>query len=264
MTDVKQPNSPRAQENEFEQMLEFMVAQIGQRFENGVLKQLNQSTVEKFADAQTGNYARVTMRLANQVRRKIRRQFNNERIEAMVADILRKTDARAQQQLYRQVENAIGISTKALMVKEGMKPAINALILETVEWVKKLREESLEAFTTNTLHAMTTGSSLEDVMQQFKGVVEKRKNHAKFLAHNQIQNFNSVTSKLRVQKLGITKAIWDTADDDRVRPSHADRDGKEFDLSEGLYSSMDGKHLIPGVDYNCRCTARYIIPEDEV
>jgi len=261
--EIKQPGSPRAQENELADMLEFMVEQITQRFENNVFKELNKSTVEKFEDAQTGNYARVLLKLSNQTRRKIRRQFDNERIEAMVRDTLRKTDRRAQQQLYRAVENAIGISTTALAAREGMTYTLNALMTETSEWVKKLRDETLEQFTTNTLHAMTTGDSLENVMEQFRNVAEKRKGHAKFLAHNQIQNFNSITSKIRVQKLGIKKAIWETADDDTVRPSHRDRDGKEFDLAEGLYSSMDGEYLIPGVDYNCRCTARYILEDEE-
>lgn len=263
MKEVKQPSSPRAQENEFEQILEFMVEQIAQRFENQVLKELNKSTVEKFADAQTGNFAKVLLSLSNKVQRKIRRQFNNERIESMVADILRKTDKRSQQQLYNQVENAIGINTKQLISREGLTYRINALIAETSQWVKKLRDESLEKFTNNTLHAMTMGQDLGELMEQFRSVKEERKNHAKFLAHNQIQNFNSVTTKLRAQKLDVKRAVWDTADDDSVRPSHADRDGKEFDLSEGLYSSVDGKYLIPGVDYNCRCTMRLVLGEEE-
>src|SRR5699024_5696444 len=126
--EVKQPNSPRAQENEFEDILEFMVSQITERFENGVFKEMNKTTVEKFEDAaQEGNYARVMLRLASRVRRKIRRQFDNDRIEAMAADVLRKTDRRAQQQLYEAVENAIGISTKALAAREGMTQQINAL-----------------------------------------------------------------------------------------------------------------------------------------
>jgi SPP1 gp7 family putative phage head morphogenesis protein len=261
--EIKQPSSPRAQENEFEQILEFVVEQIAQRFENQVLKELNRSTVEKFADAQTGNFAKVLLSLSNKVQRKIRRQFNNERIEAMVSDILRKVDKRQQQQLYNQIENAIGINTKRLISREGLTPQINALIAETAQWVKKLRDESLEKFTNNTLHAMTMGQNLGDLMEQFRNVKEERKGHAKFLAHNQIQNFNSVTTKLRSQKLGVKRAIWDTADDDTVRPSHADRDGREFDLSEGLYSSVDGKYLIPGVDYNCRCTMRLLLDEED-
>ncbi len=264
-SEIQQPTSPRAQENEFEDILEFIVEQISERFENNVLKELSKDAArEKFEDAiPGGNYARMLVKLSNRVQRKIRKQFNNERIEAMVADTLRKVDKRQQQQLYAAVEKAIGISTTALAAREGMTYQINALVTETSQWVKKLRDETLEAFTNNTLHAMTTGDSLETIIGQFKELVEKRKGHAKYLAHNQIQNFNSVTSKLRVQKLGIKRAVWDTADDDSVRPSHADRDGKEFDLSEGLYSSLDGEYLIPGIDHNCRCTARYVLEDEE-
>jgi uncharacterized protein with gpF-like domain len=59
----------------------------------------------------------------------------------------------------------------------------------------------------------------------------------------------------------VKRAVWDTAGDESVRASHIGRDGEEFDLAEGLYSSMDGKWLLPGVDYNCRCTARYILDD---
>ena len=44
-------------EQEIENFLLFMSEQIGQRFNNQVLKKLNQTTVEKFKDEQTGNFA---------------------------------------------------------------------------------------------------------------------------------------------------------------------------------------------------------------
>lgn len=217
-----------------------------------------------FTDAkQLGNYAKRFLTLTNGVKRKILKQFDNKRITAMVADKLRKVDRRQQQQLYNAVERAIGIDTKRLMRRDGMSEQINALIAETSMWVQKLRDETLEAFTTNSMFAMTQGQGLDDLLKQFSDIKEQRKGHAKFLARNQVQNFNSVTSKVRAQKLGIKKAIWDTANDESVRPSHSDRDGKEFDLSEGLYSSIDGKYLIPGVDYNCRCTARYVLDDED-
>lgn len=121
----------------------------------------------------------------------------------------------------------------------------------------------LEKFTNNTLFAMSQGESLDTIVSQFDGIVSERKNHARFLARNQVQNYNSITTKVRAQNLGITKAVWITAGDERVRPSHEARDGKEFDLAEGLYSSVDGKYLLPAVDYNCRCTYEMIIPESE-
>ena len=48
--------------------------------------------------------------------------------------------------------------------------------------------------------------------------------------------------------------IWRTMGDDKVRGSHADRDGQTFDWNSG-----DSR---PGEDYNCRCYAEFL-EEDE-
>jgi SPP1 gp7 family putative phage head morphogenesis protein len=261
ITKAKQPPASLAYERELSELFLFMTDQIAKRFKNNVLLAMNVSTIEKFADAQTGNYARVMLTLSEQVKRKIFRQFSNDKIFYQVSKILMNADRSSSVRLYKALENKIGISTERLLARDGMTTEINALVLETTQWAKKLRDESLETFTNNTLHAMTDGQSLEDLLSKFNGLVEKRKNHAKFLASNQIQNFNSISANLRAKRLGIKKAIWVTADDDSVRPSHADRDGVEFDLAEGCYSSVDGLYLQQGVDFNCRCTVQYVLDE---
>lgn len=48
--------------------------------------------------------------------------------------------------------------------------------------------------------------------------------------------------------------IWRTQMDDRVRPRHADREGKEFAWDDPPL----GGH--PGEDYNCRCYAETLQP----
>jgi len=267
-TPIKAPGTPRAQERELEQAASYLIEQISQRFHNQVFKELQASTVGKFADsvpltdAQVGNYAKVYLRLANRVRRKLLKQFDDKRIEELVGKVLDKVNRRNRSELYAKVEQRIGLSTKELTATEGLMANINALTLETAQWVKKLRDDTLEMYTANSLHAMTTGSSLEEIMEQFEGLAEKRRNHARFTARNQIANFNSITTKLRAQNLGITRARWITSRDERVRDSHIDRDKKEFDLDKGLYSSKDQKWLLPGVDYQCRCDYELIIPDD--
>jgi SPP1 gp7 family putative phage head morphogenesis protein len=150
-----------------------------------------------------------------------------------------------------------------MMNSEGLTFRINAFEMETLQWVKKLRDENLEAFTANTLRSMAQGESLAEVMENFTGLVEKRKNHAKFLARTQIANFNSLTTKLRAENIGITKAVWVTSRDERVRASHQARDGKKFELKKGLYSSLDGKWLLPGTNFQCRCDYILLIPGEE-
>lgn len=204
-----------------------------------------------FTDAQTGNFASILLRLSRAAQRSLLKQFSNKRIEAISQQVLAKLDKRAKQEFYERVAGKTGINVADLIAREGLKATTNALMLETAQWIETLRDETFQKFTNNTLFAMSQGESLDTIVKQFDDIVIERKNHAKFLARNQVQNYNSITTKIRAQNLGITKAIWETADDDRVRPSHADREGKEFDLAEGLYSSIDGLHLIPGTDYNC-------------
>jgi SPP1 gp7 family putative phage head morphogenesis protein len=157
----------------------------------------------------------------------------------------------------------MGIEPSTLLKRDGMTYDFNALTIETTQWIEKLRDETLEMYTANTLRSMTLGTSIEDILKEYDGMVEKRKNHARFTARNQVASFNSIMNKTRAQKLGITEAKWVTSHDERVRSSHEQRDGKIFELSVGLYSSMDGKTLLPGVDYNCRCSYRMILEDEE-
>ena len=260
-TPIKSPKSPRGIENELADMIEFMVETMAKRFKNQVLGQLQVKTVEKFADAQTGNFASILLRLSKAAQKSILKQFGDDRIDTISQAVLAKLDKKSKEEFYKRVAAKTGINLNDLIAKEGMKATTNALMTETAQWIKTLRDDTFQKFTNNTLFAMSQGESLDTVVSQFDDVVAERKNHAKFLARNQVQNYNSITTKIRAQNLGITKGRWVTAGDERVRPSHADRDGKEFDLAEGCYSSMDGLYLLAGCDYNCRCGTEYIVPE---
>lgn len=260
-TPIKSPKSPRGIENELASMIEYMIETMGKRYRNQVLGKLHVATVDKFADAQTGNFAAILLKLSKAAQKSILKQFGNDRIETISQQMLGKLDKKSKEEFYKRVAAKTGINVTDLIAKEGMKSTTNALVTETSQWIKTLRDDTFQKFTNNTLFAMSQGESLDTIVDQFDGIAYERKNHAQFLARNQVQNYNSVTTKIRAQNLGITKAIWETSGDERVRASHNDREGKEFDLAEGCFSSLDGLYLLPGTDYNCRCTYTMIIPE---
>jgi len=269
-TRIKAPKSPRGVERKFAADVTGMVALMARIYRKQAIEALNAGTIEKFADAapqavldaQSGNYAKIFLKLSGAVQRKLLSRFSNTRIDEMVGRRLNETDKSNSKRLYAAIESKLGVSAKELAATEGMKATRNALIAETAKWIQKTRDETLEFFTANTLRAMTLGQGLDTIMSEFDGMVEERKNHARFVAQNQINNYNSIMTKTRAQEVGVSRAIWITEGDDRVRESHADRDGREFDLAKGCYSSKDGEHLLPGVDYNCRCDYDLIIPND--
>ncbi len=261
-SEFKGPVPPKSVEREFSEVSEYMIDQMGKQFKNQVLLELNKGTIEKFTDSQAGNFATIYLKLANQVKRKILKRFSNDRLNKVSKKYTGKVNKTNSADFYSRVESKSGISKKLLEETEGLTSTINAYQLETTQWIQKLRDDTLQEWTAATLRSMSNGDGLDDILSQFDGMREKRKNHAKMVARTQITSFNSLASKARAQNLGITKAIWVTSHDERVRESHRARNGKEFDVSEGLYSSTDGKTLLPGTDYQCRCDYRFIIPEE--
>lgn len=261
---IKAPEPPRSEIRLFGGAIEYMVDQMARRWRSQIFAALNQNTVAKFEDAaQSGNFAKVFLAMAARVQRKLLKQFDDPSIEELAKKFTGKVDKRNKAEFYRRASKSIGISQEELEATEGLTSQIDAYQLETMQWIKKMRDDTLQQWTSNTLRSMAEGKGLPEILRQFDGMVEERKGHAKMIARTQIATFNSLTSKARAQNLGITKAIWKTASDERVRAGHRERDGKEYLLSEGLYSTLDGKTLHAGTDYNCRCVAMMVIPDME-
>lgn len=262
-TRIKTPKAARQFERQFAAEMESMIVAMGRIYKNQAIKGMNATTVKKFADAQTGNFSSVFIKLSNATKRKLLKRFNNSRLEAIAAKYLLASDENSKRRLYAMIESKVGISAKELAATEGMQSFRNAMIKETAVWIQKTRDETLDFFTSNTLRAMTLGQDITTITDNFDSLVETRKGQARFVAQNQVNNFNSIMTKTRAQELGIQKARWITEQDDLVRGSHADRDGKVFDLAKGLYSSVDGQWLLPQVDYNCRCDYELILDDNE-
>ena len=254
----------------------LMVDQITERFRVNALEALSQDDIQKFSGSdssfQDANFAKEFNRLANKVRQSVLSQFNNDRIDKVVETVLGKANRRNRRVLYNTLKRRLSVDPGELAKTEGLTFQANARIAESAEWVKKLRDETLEGFHLNSLHAMAEGRSIDYVVEEFRNTANKRRNHVQYLARTQINNFNSQMTRLRAKNLGITKAKWLTANDERVRgrpggrwpnakPSHWDLHNTEFDLEEG--AAVNGRRLWPGSDHNCRCTYMLVIPGEE-
>ena len=68
------------------------------------------------------------------------------------------------------------------------------------------------------------------------------------LARNETGNLYAQECKDLMIENGIEHFVWHTMKDDRVRESHAEREGLVFSINDEL----------PGEDFNCRCWAEPI------
>lgn len=89
--------------------------------------------------------------------------------------------------------------------------------------------------------------------------------HAKFLARNETSIFMSKFHEQRYKEAGITRYIWSTSHDARVRPAlgttdygdnHRRLEGRVFSYDDPpVVDTANGRKANPGEDYNCRCVA---------
>ena len=105
------------------------------------------------------------------------------------------------------------------------------------------------------LRGAQKGKLSKDIGKEIKaefGVTDRR---AAFIARDQVAKFNGNLTQLRQTQAGISKYEWQTSEDERVRDSHRELNGKIF--------SWDDPPEVgnPGEDFNCRCVAIPVFEE---
>ena len=112
--------------------------------------------------------------------------------------------------------------------------------------------DDLERLFVGAIERGTNGDALRKILQERYGVSRSR---AELIARDQIAKLNGQIAEARQRELGITEYRWSTVGDERVRESHAAKDGRIFRWSD---PPADTGH--PGQDFSCRCTAEPVLP----
>lgn len=150
-------------------------------------------------------------------------------------------------QLNRQVRAALGVDV--FIADRKLQMQIENFVNSNVGLIRKLSDEVAGRIETSVMHAMQTATPWNEYAQQLQDQFGFAESRAKLIARDQIGKFYGQTNATRQQELGVTRFVWRTSEDERVRPEHEELDGQTFDYddppSEGL----------PGEPIQCRCTA---------
>jgi len=139
---------------------------------------------------------------------------------------------------------------KGRLIDRGIDAAFVDAVNTNVALIKTIGPQYLEHVEKALYEGIRTGLDGHSLKQEVLKVNGQNYNRAKLIARDQMQKFNSALSNARQQSIGVTGYIWRTSQDDRVRETHAEKDGQRFDWNA---PPSDTGH--PGEDINCRCTA---------
>lgn len=185
-----------------------------------------------------------------------------------VISLLTKMKNADKKKFYRHLDKHLGISLENILERENIKDSFALAIEQNLDLIKTLTEKQLSRIKNVVLSDLRAGNfsqkTIRDTIEHEFGISSR---HADFIARDQSHKMTSTLNQLRYQNLGVTKYIWRTARDRRVRgtpkskdgkypnakPSHYSREGKTFEFKK------PPKGGAPGEDYNCRCYAEPIL-----
>lgn len=186
-------------------------------------------------------------------------EYTPEEIQNIAERIADKVDSFNETQFNKTFKKVLGVDPIAS--EEWLKQEMTAFVKENVDLITSIPEDYFSEIEGIVMRGARAGTLTADISADIKeryGVSESR---ADLIARDQVSKFNGNLSQLRQQEVGISKYTWSTSHDDRVRDSHAEKDGETFSWSD---PPADTGH--PGEDFQCRCVAIPIFdtePTDE-
>ena len=181
-------------------------------------------------------------------------------LELILAGVSSVVDANVISAFAEAVSVDVFLNDSALLdtVKAEWKAQQNRL----VDSIVNTYIEKLQIIVSN---AVQRGTAMSEVKEEIKVLLNTTDKRAKFIARNEVGNLNGIITMRRQVDCGIGVYQWSSSHDERVRPSHAEMDGKYFYWNSDKVGEINGIKVYPSpkyhpcMDYNCRCVALPVI-----
>lgn len=155
------------------------------------------------------------------------------------------------ERLKASIKSSVGIDITPLLSQSGpVMDALNAATQANIELITSIPDQYFEKLDDAVTKNMERGMRYEDLAKEVERIGDVTESRAKLIARDQTSKMNGSFNQARQTSLGIDKYVWQTSGDERVRPDHADNDGKLFNWND---APAETGH--PGHDVNCRCVA---------
>lgn len=186
--------------------------------------------------------------------REMQRELEDDDVTPTIDLVARRVERRNREDFARLVPVSFRRDPELHHLLDGFRESslarVRSLDADAIDELRDILEEAeREGWRVESLAA-----ELEDRL----GVSESR---ADTIARTQTLQFNAQITRARQTASGIKSFIWRTSGDERVRESHDEIDGEQFDWDD--LPSVDGEHVAPGEAINCRCTAEPVLPDLE-
>lgn len=191
-------------------------------------------------------------RVIGDVRIVFARRFSVERNKDIARTQATSTNAFNRKDVDRQVLSVLGID---LGTEPTIAPHLAEFVRENARLIKDIPAKLLNDVEGIISRGVRRGRLASAMAKEIGERLDVTESRAKLIARDQVSKLNGELTQLRQTSLGVRRYIWLTSQDERVRPSHEERDGEVFSWAN---PPVDGH---PGEPINCRCVAEPILED---
>lgn len=173
----------------------------------------------------------------------------------LASDIASQVSAFNYKEVDQQLDRALGVNV--FISEPWLEDQLKAYSVRNYDLIKSIEDREIARLNQVVTQGFAQGQRWETISDDIEATFDVSKRDAERLARDQVNKMNGELTRLRQTSLGVDKYVWTTAGDERVRDSHAAKEGKVFSWDK---PPADTGH--PGEDINCRCIALPVLTED--
>lgn len=152
-------------------------------------------------------------------------------------------------QLNRQLSAALGEQLEVTGSEPWLDDAIADFTRENVALLKSIPEQFFSDLEKTLSADIADGARWEDMAADIEDRYGVAQSRAELIARDQVGKFNGDLNRTRQTDLGITRFVWRTMGDERVREEHQERNGHTYEWTDPPGGET------PGEPIQCRCYA---------
>lgn len=174
-----------------------------------------------------------------------------ERTQARIAKRMAESTESFNRNLFiREINQAVGVSMREVIKRDGVDIYVEQSVNDNIGLIKTIPEEYHQRLRKVVNDGIDSGNDAFSIRKQILDLGYSTEKRARFIARDQVAKLNAAVTQARQTKVGVTHYFWRTSRDERVRPSHEEKEGNRYAWSD---PPSDTGH--PGQDYQCRCSA---------
>ncbi|WP_342441248.1 minor capsid protein [Lysinibacillus sp. FSL K6-0075] len=134
-------------------------------------------------------------------------------------------------------------------------------IKDNVTYIKNIEDDYRNEVENVVRKGVQEGQSIKQIRESIQERVEVAEGRAEFIAVDQAGSILGQMTAERHQNIGIERFEWYDSADERVRDTHKRLSGNVFSYDDP--PDVNGRKVLPGEDYRCRCVAIPVFDDED-